>query len=68
MPRTKGVDLKVVAGALHFSHQTVRAMRAEKGSKAARTPPPPEKWRAPLVALARERIEALQAFVRDAEK
>ena len=63
-----GVDLREIADALQLGHQTVRAMRAAEGARAFRTPPPPEVWREPLVRLARERIDGLQRFVRDAGK
>lgn len=61
-----GVDLREIADALGVGHQYVRAMRAERGAKVWRAPPPPEKWRPALAALARARIEALESFVRDA--
>jgi|GEM_PF-3321492 len=63
-----GVDLREIAEAVGLGHQYVRAMRLAPGAKSARPSPPPEKWGPPLVALARARIEALQGFVRDAEK
>jgi len=57
-----GVDLREIAGVLGMGHQTVRAMRAAEGTRAYRTPPPPDVWRPALAKLARERAEALAAL------
>jgi hypothetical protein len=57
-----GVDLREIAEALQLGHQTVRAMRAAEGTRAARTPPVPSVWRPALKALARERSRALDAL------
>lgn len=58
-----GLTLSEVAAAISYESQTVRAIRS-----GARKPPPPEKWKPQLVALARARIDALQGFVTDAEE
>lgn len=60
-----GVDLREIAGALQLGHQTVRAMRAAEGTRAARTPPPSGVWRKALERLAKERIDALNEFVEE---
>jgi len=57
-----GIDLREIADVLGLGHQTVRAMRAAEGTRAARTPPPPDVWRPALATLARERGEALAAL------
>lgn len=62
-----GFDLREIAAAVHLGHQTVRSMRLSPEASTYRKPPPPEKWRGPLAALARQRMEGLRRFVEDAE-
>ena len=59
--REQGIRLREIAAALGIEYQRVRAMRAEPGSAAARTPPPPAVWGPVLMRLAGERARSLQS-------
>lgn len=54
-----GIGLPEIAEALGLEYQTVRAMRAAAGTRAARTPPAETTWRPALAKLAQERAGAL---------